>query len=66
MKNIFFPFKTWEIQVILFLIMLTRASERIFNPMRYTGCYILVEWFSPMLNSHEDICDIEEDNIMID
>ena len=27
----------FEIQIILFLIMLTRFSERIFDPMRYTG-----------------------------
>ena len=29
--------KKLEIQVIVFIIMLTRFSERIFNPMRYTG-----------------------------
>ena len=29
--------KKWEIQVIISMIMLTRSSERIFNPMRYTG-----------------------------
>ena len=29
--------KKWEIQVIAFMIMLTRVSERIFNPMRYAG-----------------------------
>ena len=27
----------WEIQLILSKIMLTRSSERIFNPMRYSG-----------------------------
>ena len=34
-RNIFLVEKG-EIQVILFMIMLTRSSERIFNPMRYT------------------------------
>ena len=29
--------KKYEIQVIVFMIMLTRCLERIFNPMRYTG-----------------------------
>ena len=29
----------WEIQVIVSMIMLTRSSERIFNPMRYTGIF---------------------------
>ena len=29
----------WEIQVIVFMIMLTRFSQRIFNPMRYTGIF---------------------------
>ena len=28
----------WKIHVIEFMFMLTRSSERIFNPMRYTGC----------------------------
>ena len=27
----------WEIQVIITMIMLTRSSERIFSPSRYTG-----------------------------
>ena len=36
-KNRFFPVKIWEIQVIVVMIMLTRSSYRIFNPMRYTG-----------------------------
>ena len=36
-KTIFFPVKKWKIQVILFMNMLTRSSERIFNPMRYSG-----------------------------
>ena len=29
--------KKLEIQVIAFMIMLTRSSERIFNQMHYTG-----------------------------
>ena len=29
--------KKWESQVIITMIMLTRSSERIFNPSRYTG-----------------------------
>ena len=29
--------KIWEIQVIVFIIMLTRSSKRIFNLLRYTG-----------------------------
>ena len=31
-KNIFFLVKKIEIQVIVFMIMFTRSSERIFNP----------------------------------
>ena len=29
--------KKWEIQVIVFMIIITRSSERIFNLMRYAG-----------------------------
>ena len=36
-QNRFFRVKKLEIQVIVFMIMLTRSSERIFYPMRYTG-----------------------------
>ena len=36
-KNWFFLVKKIEIQVIAFMSMLTRSSERIFNPMRDTG-----------------------------
>jgi len=36
-KNQIFLSKKLEIQVIAFIIMLTRSSQRIFNPMRYTG-----------------------------
>ena len=39
-KQIFSGEKIREIQVILLMIMLTRYSERIFNPMRYTGLFI--------------------------
>ena len=35
--NRYFLVTIWEIQVILFMIMLTRSSKRIFNPMRSTG-----------------------------
>ena len=38
-KQIFLD-ENWEIQVIAFMNMLTRFSDRIFNPMCYTG-YIL-------------------------
>ena len=38
LKNRFFLVKKLEIQVIVFMIMHTRSSERIFNPMHYTGC----------------------------
>ena len=31
--------KKWEIQVIVFMIMVIRSSERIFNPISYTGMY---------------------------
>ena len=36
-KNRFYLVEKLEIQVIEFMIMLTRSSERIVNPMRYTG-----------------------------
>ena len=36
-KKNFFQVKKWEIQVVIFMIRLTRSSKRIFNPMRYTG-----------------------------
>ena len=36
-KNKFIQVKKLEIQVIVFIIMLTRSSERILNPMRYAG-----------------------------
>ena len=32
--------KNWEIQVIVFMIMLTRSSGKIINPIRYTGQYL--------------------------
>jgi len=35
-KNQIFSSEKGEFQVIVFMIMLTRSSERIFNPMRYT------------------------------
>ena len=34
--------KKWEIQVIIFLILLTRSTERIFNPMRYTDIIVIL------------------------
>ena len=34
--------KKWEFQIIVFMITLTRSSERIYNPMRYTGIF----WYS--------------------
>ena len=36
-KNIYFLVKKWEIQVIVFMIMRTRSSGRIFIPMHYAG-----------------------------
>ena len=36
-KKQIFSSEKWEIQVIVFMIMLTRSSKRSFNPMRYTG-----------------------------
>ena len=39
-KNRFFLVKKLDIQVIGFMIMLTRSSDRIFDPMRYIG-YII-------------------------
>ena len=41
-KNRFLLEKKREIQIIVFMIVLTRFSERIFYPMRYTGiCFYL-------------------------
>ena len=34
--------KKWKIQEIVFMIMLTRSSERIFIPMRYTAIHMFV------------------------
>ena len=39
-KDRFFLIKKLEIQIIVFMIMLTRSSERIFIRMRYTGIYV--------------------------
>ena len=36
-KRDYFWWKKLEIQVILYMVMPTRSSERIFNPSRYTG-----------------------------
>ena len=36
-KTNFLYWKNREIQVMIFMIKFTRSSERIFNPMRYTG-----------------------------
>ena len=38
-KGDFFAVKKGEIQIIITMIMITRSSERIFNPSRYTGNY---------------------------
>ena len=38
-KNRFFLVKKGEFQVITIMIMLTRSSEGIFNPMRYADFY---------------------------
>ena len=56
-----FLVKKWEIQVIMSMIMLTRSSERIFNPNHYTGsteCFsfqIKVVSFSLLHNYNERI-----------
>ena len=42
--NKLFLMKKSEIQVIISMIWLTRSSERIFNPSRYTGNYLFVIW----------------------
>ena len=42
-KNRLFLVKKWDIQIIIFVIMLTRFSERIFIPMRYTGNKYTIE-----------------------
>ena len=39
--------KKLEIQVIISMIILTRSSERIFNPMRYTGVFIMRPKYLP-------------------
>ena len=41
-KKIKILVKKGQIQVILFMIMLTRSLKTIFNPMRYTGNYIIM------------------------
>ena len=38
-KKKLFLVKKLEIPVIIFMIMLIRSSERIFNPSRYTGIF---------------------------
>ena len=42
MKHQFFLVKKWEIQIIVFMITLTRTLKRIFTPMRYTGYYVVL------------------------
>ena len=37
LKNQIFLVKKWEIQIIVSLIKITRFSDMIFNPIRYTG-----------------------------
>ena len=53
-KNRFFLVKKWKIQVIVFMIMLTRSSENICNPMCYSGTLGYVR-FQPH-QSHVIIC----------
>ena len=45
LQNFFFVYRSTKSRVIVFMIMLTRSSERICNPMRYTGgtCLKLVK-----------------------
>ena len=44
-KQIFSSEKIRKIQVIVFVIMLTHYSERIFNQMRYTSMDIYIYWY---------------------
>ena len=44
-KNSFFFVKKWEIQVIIFMIMLTSSSERILNQIPHTGATITFNGF---------------------
>ena len=44
MENRIFLVENREIQVIVFMIMTTRSSQRIFSPMRYTG-FIYISLF---------------------
>ena len=39
--HLIFQVEILEIQVIVYMIMLTRSLERIFNPMRWTGLFII-------------------------
>ena len=49
--------KKIEIQVIAFMIMLNRSSERIFNPSRYIGVFDL-------LRRNEDVIEIMVINLI--
>ena len=40
-KKIFILVKLWEIEIIVFMITLTRSSLRIFNPMHFTDFYTI-------------------------
>ena len=42
-KKQIFSSEEMKIQVIVFMILFTRSSERIFNSMRYTGIYFCFE-----------------------
>ena len=50
-KNAFFLVKNQIIQVIVFMIMFTRPSERIFNPMSYTGNNLYIYRMDNMNNT---------------
>ena len=46
-RNGFFLVKKWEKQVIIFMIMLTGSSKRIYNPMNYTGIFFIHYRYMP-------------------
>ena len=48
-KNRIFLVKKWEIHVITSIFMITRSSERILNPIRYTG----ISNFNALINKQK-------------
>ena len=58
-ENRYFLMKKREIQVILFMTMLTRSSKRIINPMRFTG----LSW--SLYRLHRVINNIEGTTVLL-